>query len=88
MHIEINDNTSFRQIQEVFSDFYSYLKMEFCRKRHKKYESSEETDLIDPNTSIGDIKQTHVSVVSTGFFLPITKPIRKGTEKIKPVPWQ
>lgn len=63
MHIEINDNTSFRQIQEVFSDFYPYLKMEFYRKRHKKYESSEETDWIDPNTAIGDIKQTHVSGV-------------------------
>jgi len=62
MHIEINDNTSFRQIQKVFSDFYPYLKMEFYRKRHKKYESSEETDWIDPNTTIGDIKQTHVAL--------------------------
>ena len=65
MHIEMNDNTSMREIQEVFSEFYPCLKIEFYRKRHKKYEASEETDLIDvdPSTTIGDVKQTHVSGV-------------------------
>jgi glycerol-3-phosphate O-acyltransferase len=65
MHIEINDNTSMREIQEVFSEFYPYLKIEFYRKKNKKYEASEETDLIDvdPSTTIGDVKQTHVSGV-------------------------
>ena len=61
MHIELNDATSLKEIQEVFSDFYPYLKIAFFRKRHLKYEASEEADLIDPNTSIGNIKLTHVS---------------------------
>jgi len=40
MHIEINDNTSFRHIQEKFSDYYPYLQIEFYKKSHKKYEAS------------------------------------------------
>ena len=61
MHIEINDKTSLREIQLVFSDFYPYLKIEFYRTHHKKYEGSEETYLIDPDILIGDIKHSHVS---------------------------
>lgn len=61
MHIELNDATTLKEIQEVFSDFYPYLKIAFFRKRHLKYEASEEADLIDPNTTIGNIKLTHVS---------------------------
>ena len=61
MHIEINDKTSLREIQLVFSEFYPYLKIEFYRKRHKKYEGSEEAYVIDPDILIGDIKHTHVS---------------------------
>ena len=63
MHIAINDKTSLREIQLVFSDFYPYLKLEFYRKRHKKYEASDESYLIDPNINIGDIKHTHVNGV-------------------------
>jgi hypothetical protein len=61
MHIEINDKTPLREIQDVFSDFYPYLKIEFYSKRHKKYEDSAEVNLIEPNILIGDIKHTHVS---------------------------
>ncbi|MDP4261325.1 MAG: hypothetical protein Q8941_02230 [Bacteroidota bacterium] len=61
MHLEINDKTSLRDIQLVFSDFYPYLKIEFYRKRHKKYEASDEAFQIDPNICIGDIKHTHVT---------------------------
>lgn len=63
MHIEINDKTTLLEIQQVFSDFYPYLKMEFFTKSHKKYEASEETDLIDSGATIGEIKPTHVSGV-------------------------
>lgn len=61
MHIEINDKTPLRQIQQVFSDFYPYLKIEFYRRPHKKYEGSEEDFLITPDILIGHIKHTHVS---------------------------
>ncbi|KAA9040595.1 hypothetical protein FW778_00705 [Ginsengibacter hankyongi] len=61
MHIEINDKTLLKNIQDVFSDFYPYLKIEFYNTRHKKYEGSMETDLIDPLTDIGSLRHKHVS---------------------------
>jgi hypothetical protein len=61
MHIEINDNTTLRHIQDVFTDFYPYLQIEFYRKPHEKYEGSEEKDLIYPGKTIDEVKQTHVS---------------------------
>ncbi len=63
MHLEINDNTSFREIQDTFSNYYPYLKIEFFHKAHKKYEASLETDQFNPDTVVGDIKLTHVSGV-------------------------
>lgn len=61
MHIEINDNTKFREIQEVFNNFYPYLQINFYRKAHKKYEASSDADLIDPELTVGQLKKTHVS---------------------------
>jgi hypothetical protein len=61
MHIEINDNTPLREIQEVFSSFYPYLQIKFYSKRHKKYEASDQLYEIEPNILIGDIKATHIS---------------------------
>lgn len=61
MHIEINDKTPLTGIQNVFSDFYPYLKIEFYSRHHKKYEASGEPDQLDPGILIGDIKHTHVS---------------------------
>lgn len=61
MHIEITDNTTFREIQEAFSDFYPYLKFEFYKRPHSKYEASSEKDLIDLSHSIDEVKETHVS---------------------------
>jgi len=63
MYLEINDNTSLREIEETFSNYYPYLKIEFFYKSHKKYEASQETDRVDPNTVIRDLKRTHVSGV-------------------------
>jgi hypothetical protein len=63
MYLEINDKTSLREMQDVFSTFYPYLKIEFYSRRHRKYEPSEELLLIEPNILIGDIKATHISGV-------------------------
>lgn len=63
MYLEINDNTSLKEIQETFSNYYPYLKIEFFRKAHKIYESSPEREAIDPGTLVGDLKRTHVSGV-------------------------
>ncbi len=61
MHIDINDNTPLREIQLVFSNFYPFLNVSFFRKGHDKYEASPEEYRIEPNTTVGDIKKTHVS---------------------------
>jgi hypothetical protein len=61
MHIDINDNTRLREIQEVFSDYYPYLGLAFYKKPHKKYEASPEQELITAEKTIGELKQTHVS---------------------------
>ncbi|QEC66254.1 hypothetical protein FRZ67_02630 [Panacibacter ginsenosidivorans] len=71
MHIEINDNTTLRHIQEIFSDYYPYLQMEFYKSPHKKYEASAERELIYPGKTIGEVKQTHVSAMIE--MLPLSK---------------
>jgi hypothetical protein len=71
MHIDINDNTTLREIQNVFSDFYPYLQLRFYRKAHKRYEASDEQDLVEPATTVGQVKQTHVSGVLE--ILPLYK---------------
>ena len=61
MHIDINDTTRLGDIQEVFADFYPYLQLRFYRKQHKKYEASTEEDLLPPELTIAEVRQTHVS---------------------------
>jgi len=63
MHIEINDKITLRHIQEIFSDFYPYLQIEFYNKTHKKYETSDEANLIYPGKTIDEIKETHLSAL-------------------------
>ena len=71
MHIEINDKTTLRKIQDTFSNFYPYLRIEFYSRPHKKYEQSNEINQIEPNILIGDIKNAHVS--GTLEILPLEK---------------
>ncbi len=71
MYIELNDNTKLREIQEVFSDFYPYLQINFYWKRHKKYESSPIVELVSSDTSIGTIRKTHLSGLLE--ILPLNK---------------
>lgn len=61
MYIEINDNTTIREIQQAFANFYPFLQLEFFHYPHKKYEASAEKDIIYAGEAIGDVKQTHVS---------------------------
>ena len=71
MYIEINDNTKFKEIQEVFSDFYPFLLIEFYTKKHIKYESSMDIDLVLTDTIVSDVKKTHVSALLE--ILPLNK---------------
>ena len=63
MHIEIHDNTVFRSIQDTFSNFYPYLKLEFYKKAHRKFESSDKKNFINPDCIVSDIKKTHLSAL-------------------------
>ena len=63
MHMEINDNTTIRQIREKFSDYYPYLQLEFYHTSHKRNEESAEEDMIDHYKKISMIKKTHLSAV-------------------------
>lgn len=55
MHITITTETQLREIQQAFSNYFPYLKMEFYRSPHKKYKSSPETDKLDPAFSVGNL---------------------------------
>ena len=61
MHIEINDTTTIRSIQDTFSNFYPYLQIEFYLTPHPIYGSSDERELIYGGKIIGEVKQTHLS---------------------------
>lgn len=61
MHIEINNKTALSEIQDIFSDYYQWLRIEFYNKAHKKYEGSEINNLIYADSKVGDIIKTPVS---------------------------
>ena len=61
MHIEINDNTTLREIGKAFSDFYPFLKIEFFKIPHRKYELSKGEEIAGPEKTIGEIRKTHLS---------------------------
>jgi hypothetical protein len=63
MHIEINDNTRLRDIQNVFSNYYPFLSLTFYHGMHKPYEKSEDKKIIDPEAKIGEIRKTHISTL-------------------------
>lgn len=61
MHIQITDNTPLSEIQQVFSNYYPYLRIGFYREPHKKYEASGERHRVNPDLTVSDIKATHGS---------------------------
>jgi hypothetical protein len=71
MHIEINDHTTIRSIQKIFSNFYPYLKIIFLKKPKAKNNFSDESNLIFEGKTIGEVKHTHLSSVIE--ILPLSK---------------
>lgn len=63
MYIEINDNTTLREIQLKLADYYPYLQIKFYRKPHKKYEPSADEDVLYHGKTIGEVKQTHIDAL-------------------------
>lgn len=63
MHINIHDHTTLREIMVTFSDYYPYLQLRFYKSPHGRFESSEESELLDSSLTIDAIKKTHVSAM-------------------------
>jgi len=63
MHIQINDQTKFISIQQTFSNFYPFLRIEFYRKSHLPYMISEESKKINPDLCIASVKKTHTDCI-------------------------
>jgi hypothetical protein len=63
MHIQLHDNITLKEIKNVFSDYYPYLKLEFYSKPHLLYESSDERDIMPDEKMLKEIKEIHIDGV-------------------------
>lgn len=61
MHIEIHDDTTFCDIQNVFANYYPWLRLAFYKHPHERYESSAEQQALSPRMNVGAYKKTHLS---------------------------
>lgn len=59
MIIEINDERTLEEINEKFSDFFPFLKLEFFPGPHHWYEESPGKKKLKPGLRIGDIRKKH-----------------------------
>ena len=71
MHIEINDHTTIRSIQKIFSNFYPYLKIIFLKKPTSENNILDESNLIFEGKTIFEVKNTHLSSVLE--IMPLSK---------------
>lgn len=60
MHIQLHDHITLKEIKNVFSDHYPYLKLEFYSKPHLLYESSDECDVLPDEKMLKEIKDIHI----------------------------
>src|SRR5688572_4389579 len=60
MHIQLHDNITLKEIKNVFSDHYPFLKLEFYSKPHLLYESSDECDVLPDEKMLKEIKEIHI----------------------------
>ena len=63
MHIQLHDNITLKEIKNIFSDHYPYLKLEFFSKPHLLYESSNECDVLPDDKMLKEIKDIHIDGV-------------------------
>ncbi|MBU6158678.1 MAG: hypothetical protein KGP35_06555 [Bacteroidetes bacterium] len=60
MHIHIHDQTTLREIQEVFSTFYPHLRLRFYQHPHKAFELSSERQRLSEDLTIAECRHTHI----------------------------
>jgi hypothetical protein len=73
MIIEINDEKTLEEINEKFSDFFPFLKIEFFPGPHHWYEASPGNKKLKPGLRIGDVRKKHEQGT-----LPIYSQMRTG----------
>src|SRR5690349_8685616 len=59
MFLEINDQSTIKEIQHRFSEEFPFLKIEFYNKAHKKGEGSLGEDKYSHHRRIGEIRTKH-----------------------------
>ena len=60
MVLQIHDNLLVSDLQQRFSKYFQYLKIEFYSNPHRSYEGSEEKYIISPGKRIGEIREIHL----------------------------
>ena len=70
MKFELTHNTKLSAIKKQFSTFFPFLKLEFCKKTHRKSEASAEEMILLDDLSLGELG---VLINETSFsFSPLT----------------
>ncbi|UEG48866.1 hypothetical protein LK994_09475 [Ferruginibacter lapsinanis] len=59
MIIEIDDTKTIELIQDKFSEFFPFLKIEFYEHPHHWYKESSKTTILPGNKTIGEIRKHH-----------------------------
>jgi len=59
MHIHIHDQTSLKDIEDVFSAYYPFLQLRFYKKPHKHFETSPEQERLSEDVIVADLLHTH-----------------------------
>jgi hypothetical protein len=60
MHIHIHDNTTLKEIQDVFATFYPHLRLRFYKHPHKTFELSSERQRLSEDLTVGACRHTHI----------------------------
>ncbi|MGE5520916.1 MAG: hypothetical protein ACM3VS_13375 [Candidatus Dadabacteria bacterium] len=61
MILQIDDRLTVDEVQDRFNECFSFLKLAFYSKSHKRFEKSNKEDQYDGRMLIGDIRNVHIN---------------------------
>jgi hypothetical protein len=61
MILQIDDRLTVEEVQDRFNECFSFLKLAFYSKSHKRFELSDKENMYEPKMLIGDIRKTHIN---------------------------
>lgn len=59
MHIHIYDQTTIKEMQDIFSAYYPFLRLQFYKKPHKHFEISPGKERLSEDAIISDVMHAH-----------------------------